>query len=250
MKKIVDAELETASEEVIENYTNAIYAILESLFFLYSVAPSVSASYKVSTAVILAIRFSEKYLGENKHSIAQRIYELCAELLIGECSRIKSTANAFIRLEILNIALAARELGSNYLFPKEILNNLFMSDKNLTYFTIISGLFYIKDEGQYAEIRKHIIGLVVEKLTNLSDIAMNSEKTHLLFDMLSCPYIPIALKTQWVRAALKVLGNPAPSKHDLQTYAAAATGQQWQVNWKDVDLLNSLEKKELKQAYS
>ena len=43
-------------------YVDAFIVLLDVLFFLYSVAPSVGASYKLSTSLILAARFSKQHL--------------------------------------------------------------------------------------------------------------------------------------------------------------------------------------------
>ncbi|GAC1605671.1 MAG: hypothetical protein NVS3B3_04000 [Aquirhabdus sp.] len=160
-----------------------------------------------------------------------------------------SDIDGFVHLESFNIALATRELGDNHLLPPEIIDELFVSAGKLTYFTIVASLFYVRDSSVYQELRKKLLDAAVEKLSDLSDILMNSEKAHLLLDLLSCPYVPDKQKTTWIKNLFKILQFAQPSKADLQVFLAGISTSHAQVDWKDIDLLNSLEKKELKQAY-
>jgi len=83
----------------------------------------------------------------------------------------------------------------------------------------------------------------------MSDILMNSEKTYLLLDLLSCPFVPNANKSLWINSFYSVLQKAPPNSADINAFLAVVCDGHWQIDWKDVDLLNSLEKKELKQAY-
>ncbi len=231
-------------------YASAVEVLLDVLFFLYSVAPSVGASYKLSTSLILVLRFSNRHLPEHSATIAQRIYDLSAALLF-EQRGIKHAEgiDGFVHLEYLNIVLAIRELGSTYLLPPEVIDEIFIKGKQLTYFTIISCLFYVRDDQKYACIREVLLKSAREKLSDMSNILMNSEKAYLLLDLLFCPFVSNAQKELWVTSLYKVLQKPKPSSTDMQAFLGAATSIRAQVDWADVDLLNSLEKKELKQAY-
>lgn len=155
----------------------------------------------------------------------------------------------FVHLECLNLVLALRELGEHYLLPEVLLEKLFVNDRKLTYFTVISCLFYIQETGGYDRLRKKLVSEIASQLRDISDIFENGEKTHLFLDALSCPYIAAADKIKWISALCKLIEMPAPTNAELTAFAANATQYQWHIDWIDVDLLNSLEKKELKQAY-
>lgn len=231
-------------------YTAAVEVLLDVLFFLYSVAPSVGASYKLSTSLILAIRFSKLHLPDYSATIAQRIYDLSAELLLDQRGiKHAEGIDGFVHLEYLNIVLAIRELGSTYLLPPEVIDELFINDKQLTYFTIVSCFFYVRDDHKYDGIRKALLKSARHKLSDMSNILMNSEQAYLMLDLLSCPFVPDAQKKLWVKSLYKVLQKSQPDPADLQGYISAANSTHAQIDWADVDLLNSLEKKELNQAY-
>jgi hypothetical protein len=144
--------------------------------------------------------------------------------------------------------LAARELGAHYLLPLDVVEKMFINEK-LTYFTIISCLFYIRDEPRYKSLKTILLKEVRHKLNNLADVFHNSEKAHLLLDLLFCPFVPEQQKTIWMKGIFKVLGKAQPGTNESLAFVAALNQKRSQVDWADVDLLNSLEKKELKRAY-
>lgn len=250
IKKIVNDNVDKDDANSQQDYLNALQILLDVLFFFYSVAPSVSSSYKLSTSIILAIRFSRKNLPEHVDTLSQRIYDLTATYLADQCGRPDGEGvDGFIRLESLNVVLAVRELGDNYLLPEKTINDLFVKERELSYFTIVSCLFYIKAEPRYDNLRFKLLEAVTQKLNDLSDVFIDSEKAYLFLDMLSCPFISDQKKTNWLKALHAILAIPLPPKAQLNSFIANANHENWQINWTDVDLLNSLEKKELKQAY-
>ncbi|SEF29805.1 antiviral reverse transcriptase Drt3b [Variovorax sp. NFACC27] len=249
IKRLVNEEA-AAADEGSKEYFSAIIVLVEVLFFLYSVAPSVSASYKLSTAIILLIRFTRAQIKEYEEEVAHKLYQLILDLLVGECQRQRVvTVDGFVHLEMLNILLAARELGDSYLVPEVIIKDLFVRVDELSYFTVSSCLFYIRDSNEYERIKKILIKFLREKLSDLSDVFIKSEKAHLLLDALGCPYLPLNIRKKWVRAIGRKIGITNFTGEELEKAANELSREYWQVNWSDVDLLNSLEKKELRQAY-
>ena len=86
-------------------------------------------------------------------------------------------------------------------------------------------------------------------LSDLSDVLMSSEKANMLLDLVHCPYVPVDLKRAWLKALFVALQLHPPNKADLQAYLTTIGTNHALVDWSAIDLLNSLEKKELKQAY-
>lgn len=249
VKKLVTNGVDEVPPEEQIKYLATIEVLLDVLFFLYSVSPSVSASYKLSTSIILLIRFSKRHLQNHSETVAQRIYDLLAAMLIDQCGvSYAEGVDGFVRLEYLNVILAARELGSQYLLPLDVIEKMFINEK-LTYFTIISCLFYIRDEQRYATLKKTLLKAVRQKLNNLADVFHNSEKAHLLLDLLFCPFVPDHQKTIWIKGVFRALNKPPPGAAEASAFITALDLRRSQVDWADVDLLNSLEKKELKRAY-
>lgn len=233
-----------------DGYIDTFIVLLDVLFFLYSVAASVGASYKLSTSLILVARFSEKYLPDKYPTIQQKIFDLTYSLLHDQCDvRNVNDIDGFVHLEFFNVMLAIQELGDNYLLPPEIIDELFINKRELTYFTITASLFYVRDFDIYKGLQKKILQVAEIKLSDLSDILVNSEKAHLLLDLFSCPYVSDKQKCTWVKVLYKTLQLTQPKSNEFQIFLMEINASYAQVDWKGIDLLNSLEKKELKQAY-
>ncbi|QHH96056.1 antiviral reverse transcriptase Drt3b [Acinetobacter dispersus] len=249
IKRLINVEEEIIAEEV-KSYFHVIKTLLEVSFFLYSVAPSVSSSYKLSTIIILLVRFTNIRLKVHQDEVCHKIYELTSQLLLDESqSQGTNPIEGFVHLEFINILIATRELGDEYLIPESVIEGIFPKMKDLSYFSVTSCLFYIKNAEGFDNIRNNLNAYLNKKFEDLSDIATCSEKLHLLLDVLSCPYIPIKFRKKWLKALGRRIGVPTMSPVEINNNLDSLTKGYWQINWSDVDLLNSLEKKELKRAY-
>lgn len=83
-------------EDAVQRYKDSIIVFLEVMYFFYSVAPSVSASYKFCAAIILLCRFSEAQLGPYQHTIKQRVFDLSVSLLDSDAFGEKADVENFI----------------------------------------------------------------------------------------------------------------------------------------------------------
>lgn len=249
VKKLANTSLVNPSDETLRQYRDAALVLIDVLYFLYSVSPSVPASYKLCTSLIVFIRFSEKHIQPFEQTIKQRIYELTELLLSGEHNDKATTIGGFISLEAVNVVLAARELGDNYLLPAQTINKLFGREQYFSYFDIVSGLFYIRDHDAYRDTRVKLLRAADRHLRDLSDICESTEKACLFLDMIGCPYVHWNRKKLWLKRLYLSLKLPMPVNADVEEFLTATPQNYWFINWHELDLLNSLEKKELKQAY-
>jgi hypothetical protein len=249
IKKLVSRGTDGITEENRVHYRDAIIVLVDVLYFLYAVSPSVAASYKLCTAIIIVTKFAKQNLGSYEHTIKQQIFDLTETLLSNEGDRQPTMVEGFVHLEALNVILAARELGEHYLLPESIIGSLFRHPGDFSYFAVISCLFYIRDSPEYKGVRRKLIQAIDRGLGNLSEAPRDAETICLFLDVLACPYILPAKKIRWVSQLFHHLELPAPSARDVGELLQVASARPWFVNWGELDLLNSLEKKELKRAY-
>lgn len=248
IKKIISVD-EIKIEDA-ENYKSALSVMIEILFFFYTTSPSVSASYKLCASLILAIRFADRHLPEQTETIKQRIYELGVELFQNGLFSKNDKLENLIRLESVNVLLALSELGANYLLPANVVSKVFPESEQYSYFDIISCLFYIRDFPQYSELKKFVIDQIEAHFLAISEIEIQSERACLFLDAISCPYIEERRKAKWVRRYISYAGiSPSPSNFDIHKFIGDCGKNPWFVNWNEIDLLNALERKELKRAY-
>jgi hypothetical protein len=198
IKRLVDVD-QPISPDLRSNYRDAVLVLLEVLFFLYAVAPSVGASYRFATSLIVIIRFFSERLSIFERTIKQRIYDLTETLLSSPKFTSGSPIGGFVSLEAVNVVLASRELGSDYLLPSEMVQNLFLGGTRLSYFGIISCLFYIRDEKEYRPIFNQILRQLDRRFQNLESVVEDAELALLCLDAICCPYIRQDRRRNWLK---------------------------------------------------
>lgn len=245
VKRLIN--IDTIGLDEKDKYRDAALVFLELIFFFYSVAPSVSASYKLCASTILLYRFAEFHLGPYEHTIKQRSYELAVELLEGDLGTVDSDVENFIFLEALNVILAISDMGDDYLLPQNLIESIFKGKSS--YYDLVTCLFYIKNITDYSSISQSLLTAIERRLENLESIQIDTEQACLFVDAISCPYIDKVKKTKWIKRFYRACGKPQPTKAELDHFLEHADKNFWFVNWNEVDLLNALERKELRQVY-
>lgn len=247
VKRLINVESIEQENGEIDKYRDAVIVFLELIFFFYSVAPSVSASYKLCASVILLSRFSEMHLGPYEQTVKQRIYELAVELLEGDLGAVDSDVENFIFLEALNVILAISDMGEGYLLPPELISKIFQGKDS--YYDLVACMFYIKDRIEYASIQSHIVATIERRLADLSSIQTDAEQACLFLDSVSCPHIDRKRRIKWIQRFYQASNAPRPTKQQTDDFIEHSAKNFWFVNWNEVDLLNALERKELRQVY-
>jgi hypothetical protein len=221
---------------------------LDLTFFFYSVHPSLSASNRVAQSIVSVDRFLDKnlsdYLPYIRSLIMGNINNLSFELVSND------SRDGFISLERLNILLATSEFGEHYLLPEKKLSEMVSGTKQLTYFDIVSLLYYCKKHPIYINIVKVIEKIAFDKLSNNLNLLESSEQAHLLLDLLSCPYISICIRKELLKLFYSK-STISESKDDalIEELVNELESTYWFVKWKELDLYKLLVRKELKSVY-
>lgn len=255
IKKIANVGSEPLSTKSKRDYAQAIRVLLEVMYFLYNTSPEVNSSYHLATAIILANRFADRHLGENALVVKQAIYDHTEQLLSGENIR-EMQVNGFICLEVMNIVLAASDLGNAYLLPEPEVRRLIKrgvaeanANGKYSYFGIVSCLYYIKNYPKYSALRDEVVSDIKHQLASLKDAETNTEKALLFLDMLACPYLDLKFRQKLLTRLYKDAGQQAPSPADTNAYFTPPGENYWFVKWDKVDLLNTLQKRALRGVY-
>lgn len=232
-------------------YRDFLCVLMEILYFLYQVAPSVSASYKLCTAIILALRFSKNNLLDEVEFVYQKIYEFQNEVLENLTNDRSRGIENFLHLEVVNLIMVCKELGSLYHMDVSVVRTAFNFGDSMSYFDIVSFLFYAGDKPEYDHLQLEVIDYIDNYLSSDINLFTNSEAAHLVLDLFCCPYISLQLRAKWLRRCCSLVEMGAPTKavcekainfidlHEIYFHS----------NWSNIDLLSSLEKKELKKVY-
>jgi hypothetical protein len=243
--KVMDSFGISGSDERI--FGEALSAFLQSVLFLYSVAPSVTASYKLCAMVVMVVRFCEKTLPLWVATIKQLVFDRVSEVL-NRWAPTKDSGD-FVDLESQNLLLAISDLGADYRLSSDAFNGIFgVGEKaTLPYFNLVTLLYYAKDNHEYAKAKRWALDLADRFLMSFSDIHENAEKVMTFLDLLSCPYVDRQRRLRWL-SAFFAAKNIAPND-PIEAVLDDVSLPWWFTNWGEIDLLNMLERRELHAVY-
>ncbi|MBR0906957.1 hypothetical protein [Bradyrhizobium liaoningense] len=228
-----------------ERYARAFDALLSAMFYFFIVHATVTSSYQVAKAAILSIRFFKDSLPAAADYINERARLLFEDVIANPNLSAPAPAE-WVPIEMLNVILASTELPEHHrpnVFP---ISKRVLGDENIDYFSIIAFLFYFgrshRDFARQAEskLRKQLL----EKAAPLR----NSRDAHLLLDLISCPHLSSGFRKECAEALFSGLGMSANRLYSL-LFLKEVERFPWFVNWKQIDLLNHLRKKELRTVY-
>lgn len=230
-------------------YQEAFHILLKALFFLYSVNPTVSSSYQLGRSLIIVIRFVRDKMTDSYLSTAGLIHSLVSQF-VKQCVNLeKATFQSKVPIEILNVILASRELGAPYLLDEDwLLNNVFDLN-NMEYFSIVSCLYYIRDDAAYDNLRNAVESLIKKILGDCAGFQRKAHDAHLLLDVITCPYVSENTRFHVYGSLRSILNLPILDTASLTKYLAEIAEKPWFVQWDTVDVLNMLKKKELSAVY-
>lgn len=239
-------------EVSLNSYSDFYHIILDVMFHLYTVSPGHGASVKLFTSSTLACSFFEAHLPSELNAIKSKVYGSCRDFFeSSEYIKLASSNNDCALLEALNLLVILKELGDDYLIPREVLQSIVdvSSGRTMSYFEIVVLLYYVGSDSAYWAVRASIMKHVKCILSDLSDVRMNSEKIYLFLDVMTCPYIDIKFKNGLAEKLYKQIYGSVPSAHQKSELALFLGKFPWFVSWTDADFLTVLEKKELLKGY-
>jgi hypothetical protein len=229
-------------------YRDVLIIISRLMFFFYTVNPQVSSSYKLAKTIIIIDRFFIKRCPEFSDHFRTEIMLNVNDVAFS--AGLDSGRSGFVDLEGLNVLLATSDFGSNYLVPEKKLEQFFGEVKQVSYFTIVSLLYYIRNHSGYNNIRSQLQKIIIQKLGTCVNLGKDSEAAHLFLDTLSCPYLPQVLRSKILNTYLKNV-EQGGGIEEVEVNKALEMLQKtyWFVKWNNLDLIKLLERKELNNAY-
>ncbi len=232
-----------------EWYLTSVNLLLDLIFFLYTVQPSVNTSLKLSRAVVLSIKFVKKMDPKRLPFLAELLTGWTHELVKSfETSNPKLTRSK-IPIEILNVLLAISEADIVDSFNDDFVEKIILRSKKPDYFSIVCFLFFAKTNVKFSKLRKDLERHLLEHFEKNADVLKYARDAHMFLDLVSCPYIDIKVRGKIVLHTNKALKLKTLSLTKCRAIAAELELESWFTNWKEVDLLNMIRRKELSAVY-
>jgi len=252
----------------IENeFTKHIVKFIDFIFFIYSVSPRVNSTIKISHILSKILTFynlkdkdnKKKYIIEtnNRQQIFKKILDE-STLVIK-----KNSLNQYSQLEILYLLTVIKELDKDFKLPVNTLEEFIGCEntndgyniKNvyLNYFSITVILYYLGGSERYVTLTEMIIKYTENyiKLIPAEKRSKSSELTHLILDLLVCPYIDEKDKKKLFNLFKGASNNELDSEVEkLLIFFKKYKINYWFTKWKRFNLAKEFEYKKSQEVYS
>lgn len=138
-----------------KDFINSLLELLDFVFFLFSVSPRVNTTIKlcrILRIVTVSLNYKDEFNLDFKHLVFKKIYEHIF-FTLHKNKTVKHT-----QVETLYLLIALGELGNRYWLTQDALasylrienkDNIFYSETELNYFSIVVSLFYMKDKVRF-----------------------------------------------------------------------------------------------------
>jgi hypothetical protein len=244
-KKYLKATLNRKSHK---SFLTSVHSCIEFSFFIYTVAPRVNTTIKLSRVLKVIIDFSRSKSVE--FDDMHQIFKLISENINFVIEKYES--KTYTQVETLYLLTVLSELGKDYWLSQDSLINYFGGsndnngklsfDSNLNYFSLVAILFYAKNKTRYDSIRQAVKKTIVYKIRNNSTtLSKDAECFLLLMDCLNCPF----LKSSFKHYLLKIYGisSVAERKEIIKENTL------WFTKWEDFEFGKELDAKQSDSVY-
>lgn len=227
-------------------------ALIDIVFFYYSMTPRVRQTYVTSEIVLMIIKIMKAGPVDLQDSLIRKIVHE-SRLIIMQGS-IERTS---YKVEVMNLLIVLRGLGEKYLldqksilhvFDIEFKNGMFVFGNNFDYFQVVFLLSYLGGVRQHSQLIRAAISHCLKRFED-PDWAQSAEFVFMFFDVMTCPHVVPGEKTELAKIVLRHI-----SDNNINTRAealiAAVGDKPWFFGWdKQADLALVLKKKELRTPY-
>ena len=231
-----------------------IIAILEFVYFVYSVSPKVNTTIRLCRLIIMFTSFyrSTAARDDRKHLVFKCIYDNSCFIL----RKFKSSKHT--QIETLYLLIALSELGRNYWLDQSVLasyvgisieNESYSGGESINYLSYTVLLFYMKNKKRYRGLKKHIEAQIVEFVDRerQSQLAHSTEHTLLLLDCLSSPYV--SRKTKSVLLQKRNIKHSKIQSQIINFKNKSGKKQYWFTTWEKLDFGRELDTKQGQEVY-
>lgn len=229
---------------------NTLFSLYNILFFFFYTNTSISSSLKITKSTILINKTLINKHDDIRLQLCDFISNNINSMSIFELDTSNEERNNFLSIERINMLILLSNLGDEYL-PKTVsLESIITPKTKMNYFSIVSFLYIIKNNVRYENIKK-TIEIKIESFFSSADkdIKKDSELAHLALDILSCPFVSMELRKniyKKVLSNLRIYKTKAQIDNEYNEFLKIY----WFIKWKDLNLINLLERKELKSSYT
>lgn len=262
--EIKDKTIINKLDKVEDSFTTHIVNFIDFVFFIYSVSPRVNSTIKISHILSKILTFYKlKYKSEkNKNIISTNNRNRVFKKILDETSLIikKNSISEYAQIETFYLLTVIRELDREFRIPEVRLAKFIGFDyekneipnKHINYFSIVVLLFYIGHSNKYPKIKVALNAYIESYIRSfpIEKRSKSSELTHLILDLLACPFIDDIFKIK----IYSIYKNYSTTIEILSArkivYFHKKNIKYWFTKWERFNLAKELEYKKSQEVYS
>lgn len=235
-------------------FSDFFIVIIDLLFHFFTVNPSHTGAVQLCKMATVVGDFCDNIIPAEAPLIKSQIFSKCLDFFkSSEFSKISRQYSDETLLETLNMLIVSSCLGDDYMLSTKDLNSIFdiKPARILSYFEIITLLYYIKDNPTYSVIRSRVVTSINHTLKDLSDIKSSALKAYLFFEATTCPYLDEQDRATIVKRALEStdLASHLTVGYDVLQITQDLENIKFCSSWDRAAMMSLLEKKELQSVY-
>lgn len=252
IEKLFNAYVESdKSDRDQKRLSNALLAIMEFTFFVYSASPKVNHTIRLCRMIATSVDFlhAQRLPYELKHLLFKYVHDNVLQQLE------KNTMGVHREVESLYLLISLSQIGREYWLPVSVLLRHFLIKEEkdtgdyvrsvagfMSHFSITVLLSYIKDKVRYAKLKAFVEAHIIAKLEyKKAYCSGDTESLIMLLDLVVCPYISAATKD----AIGQIFGLDAARLSSVQS-----SNDHWFTAWGDkFDLGRELDAKRSREVY-
>jgi hypothetical protein len=248
------AEDQEEIELDIKHYRQVLLLALDISFYFFTLHPTASSSHRLSHSVVLIAQHLAKNDIEGFEQVKEYVLRWTSQLIDAPSFSEIFTRSKLVPIEFLNVLLSLQEFSSNGSLESHLLSKAKFEGSDNRYFQVIVKLFIFANHVNMEEEKSLVVEDAIEAIFESSSISLSSESSHLLLDLLSCPFIDPLVRRKLLlkaRKQLNIEGGSLPSwdNDTADKLVSEFEEQHWFTWWEGINLLNLIEKKEQATIY-
>lgn len=250
-------------DKVEDSLTSHMVNFIDFVFFIYSVSPRVNSTIKtchILSKILSFYKFKNK--ADNKFIISTKNRNRIFKKILDESSLIikKNSISEYAQIETFYLLTVIKELDREFRIPEIRIANFigYDEDKNeipdnkLNYFSIVVLLFYFGHSKKYPKLKLSLLKYIENYIKSVpfEKRGKSSELSHLILDLLACPFIEDIYKIK----IYSIYKNYSLKSELLSArkviYFNKKYGTYWFTKWERFNLAKELEYKKSQEVYS
>jgi hypothetical protein len=214
---------------------DAVYVYIDLAFHAFQMDIRVATSFKITSIVLEVTKRLDRLLLSDQAKLMDKIvYEMR--------NAFESALFQGSSVECMNLLIAISMFSDRYPLSPSVVNECIDTlrrlhndeysarlKKRLTYFEIVSLIYYVRDNPLY-EAQKALLLSDAKQAISEYDPIQYAETAHLLLDLTACPFLSLQEKNVIIDAAMRPMAsNVDPSA--VGYFRNFVSGRSWYFNW-------------------